>query len=195
MQEASLGLVRIPGGGQGFRSTAAAGSPSHAYNAQTMISTSAFRDVLRHFASGVTLVTARDGERVYGLTVSAFSSLSADPPLIAVVIDQRSSIHQALAQEGAGFAVNILAEDHRELSDRFAFVPDADRFAEGVWGATEDGIPVLEDALAWLACTVEASHPVGSHVLYIGRVRASHTPRAEHPPLVYWNREYRKLGG
>lgn len=160
-----------------------------------MISTGAFRDVLRHFASGVTLVTSRAGDRVFGLTVSAFSSLSADPPLIAVVIDQRSSIHPALAAEGAAFAVNILAEDQRELSDRFAFVPDVDRFAEGVWGATEDGTPVLEDALAWLACTVEARHTVGSHTLYVGRVREASTPRAEHKPLVYWNRDYRKLGG
>lgn len=164
------------------------------YNSRPMISSRAFRDVLRHFASGVTLVTARHGERVYGLTVSAFTSVSADPPLIAVVIDQRNAIHRILEAPEAAFAVNILGHDQRELSDRFAFLPDGERFAQGKWVQAEQGPPVLGDALAWLACTVESIHSVGTHKLYVGRVRDAATPRAEVAPLVYWNRDYRQLG-
>jgi flavin reductase (DIM6/NTAB) family NADH-FMN oxidoreductase RutF len=158
-----------------------------------MISSEDFRDVLRHFASGVTVVTARQGERIYGLTVSAFTSVSAEPPLIAVVIDQRNAIHPILEAPDAAFAVSILAEDQRELSDRFAFLPDGERFAQGDWGRAENGTPVLKDALAWLACTVESRQTVGSHILYVGRVLEASVPRPDTSPLVYWNRAYRHL--
>jgi flavin reductase (DIM6/NTAB) family NADH-FMN oxidoreductase RutF len=163
------------------------------YNAAPMITPEHFRDVLRHFASGVTLVTARRGEQIHGLTVSAFTSVSAEPPLIAVVIDQRSALHGLLADPEAVFAVNILGHDQREMSDRFAFVPDADRFAVGDWGRAENGAPILRDALAWLACTVQGRQEVGSHILYVGRVLESAVPRADEAPLVYWNRGYHRL--
>ena len=158
-----------------------------------MISPESFRDVLRHFASGVTLVTARQGERIYGLTVSAFTSVSADPPLIAVVIDQRNAIHPILETADAAFAVNILGEDQQELSDRFAFLPDGERFARGDWGRAENGTPVLKNGLAWLACTVEFRQVVGTHILSVGRVREASTQRTDEAPLIYWNREYHRL--
>ncbi|MDY7095675.1 MAG: flavin reductase family protein [Acidobacteriota bacterium] len=158
-----------------------------------MISSDEFRDVLRHFASGVTLVTARQGERIHGLTVSAFTSVSADPPLIAVVIDQRSALNAMLAEEEASFAVNLLGEDQQKLSDNFAFLPEGERFRDGQWIPSETGAPVLEDALAWAACRVVARHALGTHILYVGQVEQSRTPRAGHGPLVYWNRGYRTL--
>lgn len=152
-----------------------------------------FRDVLRHLPAGVTIVTVKAGERVHGLTVSAFCSVSPDPPLVATVIDQRHTGHGLLESAGAVFAVNVLAEDHRELADRFAWVEDEDRFLAGDWATAATGAPVLADALAWLDCRVESRYPAGSHTIYVGRVVASSVARPGEAPLVYWNREYRRL--
>lgn len=152
-----------------------------------------FRDALRHFPSGVTIVSIKAGEEVHGLTVSAFASVSPEPPLVAVVIDRRHHAHSLLESEGAVFAVNILARDQVELSNRFAWVKDQDRFAEGDWRQAATGAPVLADALAWLDCTVHSRSPAGSHTIYIGEVQASALPRPDAAPLVYWNRGYRHL--
>lgn len=157
------------------------------------ISSQDFRDCLRHFPSGVTIVTIKSGRRKHGLTVSAFASVSPKPPLVMVAIDQRHSGHDLLLEPGATFAINILARDQAELSNRFAWIKDEDRFAAGDWGTAATGAPVLQNALAWLDCTVEASHVAGSHTIFIGLVQASQTPRPGQAPLVYWNRGYRHL--
>lgn len=153
-----------------------------------------FRDALRLFPAGVTVVTLRVGERVHGLTVSAFASVSPEPPLVAIMIDHQHGAHEMLETEGAVFAVNVLGEDQAELSERFAWAPDAERFRIGDWSPAVTGAPVLADALAWLDCTIHSRHVAGTHTLYIGRVVASSTPRAASRPLVYWNRGYRTLG-
>ena len=152
-----------------------------------------FRDALRHFPAGVTIVTVRAGDEVHGLTVSAFCSVSPSPPLVAVVIDHRHTAYPLLEREGAVFAVNILGESQRSLSDRFAWVKDEDRFHEGDWLVGATGAPILQDALAWLDCTVHARLPAGGHTIYVGEVRASSVVRPDEEPLVYWNRGYRKL--
>jgi len=157
------------------------------------ITAAAFRDALRHFAAGVTLVTIRAGERVHGLTVSAFTSVSPDPPLVAMMIDHAHGAHALLCAPDATFAINVLGAEHRELSDRFAWGPDAERFAAGRWTTAVTGAPVLEDALAWLDCRLHSRHAAGSHELYVGEVLASAVPRPEAPPLIYWNRGYRRL--
>jgi len=149
--------------------------------------------VLRCFASGVTLVTSRSGERVHGMTVSAFTSVSADPPLVAVAIDQAHAINSLLAGVAACFAVNILAEDQAELSERFAFTADGERFRSGDWGAAATGAPVLRDALAWLDCSVAGRHRAGTHTIYLGAVEAQAVPRPGGRPLIYWDRDYRRL--
>lgn len=153
----------------------------------------AFRDALRLFPAGVTIVTIRCGERRHGLTVSAFASVSPDPPLVAILIDHAHWAHELLQAEGVTFAVNFLGEEQRELSERFAWQPDEQRFAAGDWSEAPSGTPVLTDALAWLDCTLHSQLAAGSHTLYIGRVEASATPRADERPLVYWNRDYRRL--
>lgn len=157
------------------------------------ISSEVFRDALRHFPAGVTLLTIKAGEETHGLTVSAFASVSPEPPLIAVIIDRRHRAHELLELADAVFAVNILAEDQQELSDRFAWKDPETRFASGCWTTAETGAPVLEDALAWLDCRVWARHPAGTHTIYLGEVMASRVPREAERPLIYWNREYRKL--
>lgn len=157
------------------------------------ITSEAYRDAMRHFPSGVTIVTIKAGEEIHGLTVSAFASVSPVPPLIMVIIDHRHKAYQMLEQEGAVFAVNILRHDQAELSNRFAWVKDEDRFAEGNWITSLTGAPVLQDALAWLDCTIYTRVVAGTHTIYIGEVQASGVPQPDTEPLVYWNRDYRPL--
>lgn len=157
------------------------------------ISAEDYRDALRHFPAGVTILTVRVGEEIHGLTVSAFASVSPAPPLIAVIIDLRHHAHELLETEGAVFAVNVLAHDQQELSNRFAWTPSEERFGAGRWTTAVTGAPILEDALAWLDCRIYGRHPAGSHSIYVGEVLASGVPRSEVQPLVYWNRDYRNL--
>lgn len=159
------------------------------------ISSADFRNALRHFPAGVTIVTIHaPGERQpHGLTVSAFASVSPEPPLILVCIDHKTHGHELLQRPGASFAVNILAADQAHLSNRFAWVKDEDRFAQGEWATAVTGAPILANALAWLDCTLHAHYVAGANTIYVGEVQASAVPRPEESPLIYWNRNYRHL--
>ncbi len=151
---------------------------------------STFRSVLGRFASGVTVVTVRDGEsRDYGLTVSAFCSLSLQPPLVIVCVDKNASGHAALVG-ATHFAVNILAEKQESLSRRFSG-KDENRF-EGV-GFTRGagGQPLLDDALAHLACRTAATHDGGDHTIFVGEVEEANA--AEERPLLYYRGGYARL--
>lgn len=151
-----------------------------------------FRDALRHFPAGVTIVTVKSGEEIHGLTVSAFVSISPQPPLISVIIDHRGKGHELLEHSDAVFAVNILREGQEDLSNQFAWAKE-DRFSLGDWSTAVTGAPVLRDALAWLDCTIYSRHTAGTHTIYIGEVQASHVVFPDGKPLLYWNRGYRKL--
>jgi flavin reductase (DIM6/NTAB) family NADH-FMN oxidoreductase RutF len=157
------------------------------------VSADAFRDALRHFPAGVTLVTLNAGGEIHGLTVSAFVSVSPEPPLIAVIIDHKHRAHKLLEAPGTVFAVNILGAPDQALSDRFAWGKDSERFAAGRWTTAVTGAPVLADAVAWLDCTIDSRHAAGTHTIYIGAVQASAVPRPDGAPLLYWNRDYRRL--
>ncbi len=157
------------------------------------ITSEEYREALRHFASGVTIVTIRAAEKRHGLTVSAFASVSPEPPLVAVMIDQRHHAYGLLEAEGASFAVNILRQEQEELSNRFAWVKDEDRFAVGDWGEAVTGAPVLADAAAWMDCTIHSRFTAGTHTIYIGEVQASRVPRPDEAPLLYWSRGYRHI--
>jgi flavin reductase (DIM6/NTAB) family NADH-FMN oxidoreductase RutF len=157
------------------------------------ISSEEFREALRHFPSGVTIVTIKTEDHVHGLTISAFASVSPDPPLIAVMVDHRHRAYELLETDGATFAVNILRQEQAELSNRFAWVKDEDRFAEGKWTTAVTGAPVLADALAWLDCSIHDRFRAGTHTAYVGEVVASKVPYPDAEPLVYWNRGYRHL--
>ena len=156
------------------------------------ISPEQFRDALRHFPAGVTVVTIKSGEEVHGMTVSAFASVSPTPPLILVVIDHRGRGHELLERSNAVFAVNFLREDQQALSNQFAWQKE-DRFGIGEWETAVTGAPILTNALAWLDCTVYSRHTAGTHTIYIGEVKASHVAAPEQKPLIYWNRDYRKI--
>jgi flavin reductase (DIM6/NTAB) family NADH-FMN oxidoreductase RutF len=152
-----------------------------------------FRDALRHFPAGVTVVTLRAGGEIHGLTVSAFASVSPEPPLVAVMIDHRHRAFELLEMPDAVFAVNFLGEDQQGLAERFAWGSENERFAAGSWESAATGAPVLADAVAWLDCTIHSRHRAGSHTLFVGEVQASRVLREGTPPLLYWNRSYRRL--
>jgi flavin reductase (DIM6/NTAB) family NADH-FMN oxidoreductase RutF len=152
----------------------------------------AFRQGMRRWTSGVTVVTAREGDVRHGMTVSAFSSVSAEPPLVLVCANRQSTTH-GMIERGGAFAVNVLASDQRDLSARFASPATERTRFEGV--AFEDGVfgaPLLVGALASFECNVVSSHVEGSHTIYIGRVEAVRVRDTD--PLVYFQGSYRGLG-
>jgi flavin reductase (DIM6/NTAB) family NADH-FMN oxidoreductase RutF len=153
------------------------------------VSKEEFRSALGRFASGVTVVTARrrDGE-LLGITVSAFTSVSLDPPLVLVCIDKRASLHDHLA-EGASFAVNILSQDQELMSRRFAS-KDENRF-NGTAYRDSDGVPILDGALATLKCRVVHSYPGGDHTIIVGEVES--TAIEDGKPLAYFRGGYVQL--
>ena len=151
----------------------------------------AFKEALRGWASGVTVVTSRAGDKVHGMTVSAFSSVSADPPLVLVCANRASKTHGVI-EEGGVFAVNILAEHQQDVSNVFASSKHEDSRLERVrWREGETGAPLIDEALASFECEVRSAHHEGSHTIYIGRVEAVHTTDAA--PLLYYKGGYRSL--
>jgi flavin reductase (DIM6/NTAB) family NADH-FMN oxidoreductase RutF len=131
-----------------------------------------FREVLGSYPTGVTVVTGRTGDGApFGLTVNSFTSVSLDPPLVLVCIDRLASSHDPLV-EGGSFVVNVLAREQMALATRFASEPSAGRFDGVMWDEGPLGDPVLPDAVAWLACSLEAVHAAGDHSILVGRVEA-----------------------
>ena len=154
------------------------------------VSNNEFRAALSRFVSGVTVVTALGKDNLpAGITVSAFSSLSLDPPLILACIDKRASLHDHLT-EGSYFAVNILAEDQQDISRLFAS-KDEDRFngTRYRWGVS--GAPLLDGSVAYIECRVVHAYPGGDHTIIVGEVES--TSIADHKPLVYYRGDYANL--
>ena len=149
-----------------------------------------FRQVLGHFATGVTVVTGADeaGDPV-GLSVNSFTSVSLDPPLIAFSVGRTSTTWPRIRATGR-FAVNILAADQEVVCRRFASnTAGADRFDGIGWHPSPSGSPLLDGALAWIDATVEAEHEAGDHVMVFGRVSGLEVAR-EGPPLVFYRGGY-----
>lgn len=150
-----------------------------------------FRAVMGSFAAGVTVVTTRDaGGRPLGLTVTAFCSVSAAPPLCLVCLSHGASALDALCDSGV-FAVNLLSQDQAELSRRFAG-DEADRF-QGleIERGPETGCALLPEALGWLECRVWQRHPAGDHEVFIGELLSAGTRPGQ--PLAYFRGRYAVL--
>jgi flavin reductase (DIM6/NTAB) family NADH-FMN oxidoreductase RutF len=149
-----------------------------------------FRAVLGRFASGVTIVTTVDADGIdHGMTVSAFSSLSLDPPLVLVCIDHKASVWPAF-ERATHFAINILGSQQEALSRRFSS-RDGERF-EGV-GFTRGttGVALLDDTLAAVECTVTARLPHGDHSILVGSVDGGSARDLQ--PLLYFRGGYASL--
>jgi flavin reductase (DIM6/NTAB) family NADH-FMN oxidoreductase RutF len=155
----------------------------------------AFRKVMGHFATGVSVVTTFDGDVPAGITVNALSSVSLDPPLVMIALDRRRKITPAVRAAGR-YAVNILGEDQQALSDCFAgapVVPDRDAFCGAAWHPGEAGLPILDGVIASLECETVGVHPVGDHDLFIGRVTAIANDEHHPMPLLYYRRRYLRI--
>jgi len=146
-----------------------------------------FRDVVGAFPTGVTVVTAPGPA---GLTTNAFSSVSLDPPLVLVCFDNGSRTLRAV-RTARRFAVNVLRAGQEELAAVFASKRVADEKFAAVTHTVEHGVPVLDDALAWLACEVVELVDAGDHTIGIGRVRALEVLDGE--PLLFFRGAYRSL--
>lgn len=147
-----------------------------------------FRHALSHFASGVTVVTtSSEGGEKKGITVSAFSSVSLDPPLVLICIDKRASIHEHL-KKGRWFAVNVLSQEQESLSRHFASRGEMDRFIgiELVEGAS--GSPLIAGAVASIECRVVEAYEGGDHTIFVGEVEAAGVTGGE--PLLYYRGNY-----
>jgi flavin reductase (DIM6/NTAB) family NADH-FMN oxidoreductase RutF len=149
-----------------------------------------FRDVLGHFATGVTIITAVDGDEPVGVAANAFTSVSLDPPLVLFCV-ARSSTTWPRIERARRFAVNMLGEHQEDLSRLFAR-KGADRFGQVDWHVGVGGSPVLHDVLAYVDCEFWAEYDGGDHIIVVGRVLdLGVTDRAG--PLVFFRGEYVRL--
>lgn len=142
------------------------------------------------FASGVTVVTATDeAGSAYGMTVSAFASVSLLPPLVVMCIDHVASLHDTLAN-APFFAVNILASSQEPIARRFADT-GAQRF-EGIgYRNGENSVPILNDVLAFVECKRVSSTEAGDHTIIVGETVAASMRDAR--PLLYYRGGFAQL--
>lgn len=157
-----------------------------------------FKAALARFPSGVTVVTCVGEEGDHGMTASAFSSLSLDPPLVLVCVAKKGHTHTLLT-EAEGFGINILGEDQVSVSNRFA-----GWWKEGVskWEDLDivrgeaSKAPLIGGALAWLDCVKHAAIDGGDHTIFIGRVESAFSfgEPGQLKPLMYFDKSYRGVG-
>lgn len=150
----------------------------------------AFRAVMGRFASGVTIVTAVDDEGTdHGMTVSAFASLSLEPPLVVICIDHTASMHDLLLT-APYFAVNVLSATQEPLARRFAET-GAQRFTGIGYSRGERDLPVLNDALAHVECRRVAHYDGGDHTIIVGETENAVV--REGRPLLYYRGGFAQL--
>ena len=155
------------------------------------ISQDEFRAALSRFASGVTVVTTKDAAgNLHGITVSAFCSVSLEPPLVLICIEKIAGSHHAFA-ESEMFVVNVLDQTQTALSERFAS-PIDEKFDGVDMTLNIDGIPVLSGCLANLECRVWQTCDGGDHTIFIGEVE--NVSVGEGDPLLYFRSDYRQIG-
>jgi 3-hydroxy-9,10-secoandrosta-1,3,5(10)-triene-9,17-dione monooxygenase reductase component len=152
---------------------------------------SAFRHVLGHFPTGVTVVTAMTDDGPVGLSVGSFTSVSLDPPLVGF-LPAVTSTSWPLIRAAGRFCVNVLAAHQEEYAHTFAGVR-SDRFTGSGWtAAPHSGAPVLDGVLAWIDCDVEGVSEAGDHHFVLGCVRALGYAE-DTEPLVFFRGAYRAL--
>jgi flavin reductase (DIM6/NTAB) family NADH-FMN oxidoreductase RutF len=154
------------------------------------VSSQEFRAACGRFATGVTIATILDSERQpHGLTVSSFTSVSLDPPLISICLGHVVTVMD-LFREANFFGINILSDDQQTLSERFAR-KGMDRFQGVGWTLGEYDVPLLDGVLAAIECQVDRRITAGDHDIFVGRMVA--TQVRVGAPLLHFSGEYRKL--
>jgi 3-hydroxy-9,10-secoandrosta-1,3,5(10)-triene-9,17-dione monooxygenase reductase component len=151
-----------------------------------------FRDTIGHFATGVTVVTVAGADGPAGMTTNAVSSLSLDPLLLLVCFDNTSRT-LPVVRECRRFAVNVLRAGQDDLARVFASKRVAAEKFAAVTHRIDHGVPVLDDALAWIACDLRDLHPAGDHTIGIGAVTHMDHDEAGGAPLVWFRGGYHAL--
>ncbi len=152
----------------------------------------AYRAAISHFATGVTVVTSTGSAGPSGLTANAICSLSLEPVLMLVCLENSSRTLAAVRESGR-LAVNVLSESQQPLASRFASkAPEREKF-DGVGYHNVDGLPILDGVVAWLTGSVRELVPGGDHMIGVAAVEDVEAPGGE--PLVYHRSGYRSLGG
>ncbi|HTQ85368.1 MAG TPA: flavin reductase family protein [Candidatus Solibacter sp.] len=146
-----------------------------------------YRNALGRFATGVSVVTTHHHGRTHGMTANAFVSVSLDPPLVLLSLDNRSQMHQILPATGV-FGVSVLAEGQEAISNHFA-----GRAVDGleIQFVTRRNVPVLEGAVAYFVARVVNTHEAGDHTLYIGHVE--HFESSDGRPLLFFAGDYEQI--
>ena len=147
---------------------------------------------MSNFATGVTVVTTKDKSgKPYGLTVNSFTSVSLDPVLILVCLDNRLSGLQAFKDSGH-FGVSLLSADQEDLSRLFA-KKDSER-APSIYFEGALGMPLLRNSIATMECETVATYPGGDHVIFLGQVLSAEVMDDRARPLLYFRGKYQRLG-
>jgi len=157
--------------------------------------TEGLKAAMRHFASGVTVITAGAGEARRGITATAFTSVTMEPPTVLVCINRNGQAHEAILESGA-FCVNILCEASSDVAASFAGMAGkagAAQFEGFEWVETRTGAPAYAYAQASIACTLTAHHEAGSHSIFIGHVEEVAVD-PDRAPLLHFNRGFHRLG-
>jgi len=146
-----------------------------------------FRTVLGHLPTGVTVVTANGPEGPVAMSANSVTSVSLEPPLVLFCPAKTSTTWIAIRASGR-FCINVFAAHHEEASRRFS-ARGVDRFAGVAWHARPAG-PALDDAVAWIECTIDAVHEAGDHLIVVGAVDRLDMRAADVEPLVFFRGRY-----
>jgi 3-hydroxy-9,10-secoandrosta-1,3,5(10)-triene-9,17-dione monooxygenase reductase component len=146
------------------------------------IEPAAFRRVLGHLPTGVTVITADHSDGPVGMACNSVTSVSLQPPLISFCPARTSETWPALRAAGR-FCVNVMADHHEQATRAFAR-KDVDRFA-GVSHHSRIGGPALDDAVAWLDCEIHAEHDAGDHMIVVARVVAMEARNGAEPLMFF----------
>lgn len=147
------------------------------------------RQIMGRFATGVTVVTMKAGETLWGMTANAVTSLSLDPPLVLVCVDKGTQTHGYLNEAG-GFAMNILADDQEEISNRFA-TPGPKEFSDLDFSEGQSGAPLLAGTLGYVDCRLKEVLPGGDHDIFVGEIVDGQ--EGEGRPLLFFSGRYAAL--
>ena len=153
--------------------------------------TRGFRNALGSFPTGIVVVTAGSPERYRGITVNSFASLSLDPPLVLWCIARTSRRYETFTM-ASEFTVSVLGEGQRTVSERIAVAGEGD-LGDITLEPVASGPPAIAGYLAVFACTREAIHDGGDHVIIVGRVNAFWY-REDSPPLAFFRGRYGTVG-
>lgn len=148
-----------------------------------------FRAAMRRFATTVSIITCAHGESRFGMSATAITSLSVDPPSLLVCVNKSAATHRVLSR-GGRFCVNILRSVHAGLSQAFSGkLKGEDRFRLGNWGQTDEGLPFLADAQANLFCEIVRVVDYETHTVFIARVYSARA-QEDVDPLLYQDGKY-----